>query len=295
MGHHHHHNASKNISVAFFLNLFFTIVELVGGFYTNSMAILSDAVHDLGDSLSLGMSWYLEKISTKKATQKYTYGFQRFSLFGAIINLVVLLIGSFFIIIESIPRLIHPEAADAKGMMWLAILGIIINGAAVFKLKKGTSINEKVVSLHLLEDVLGWLVVLIASIIMQFYEVPILDPILSLGIASYILFNVFKNGKESVQIMLQGTPKSISLKDVKEFIIQNKNIKSLENCHLWSIDGEHHVFTATLFLVDDTITLKKSDEVKQKIKNNLYTKFQIEKISLELEISQDSSASNCDS
>jgi cobalt-zinc-cadmium efflux system protein len=192
--HHHDHNSStENIRTAFFLNLFFAIVEFIGGVYTNSLAITSDAIHDLGDSISLGMAWYFQKLSNKKATKIYSYGFKRFSLLGAIINSIILLIGSIFIIIESIPRIITPEHSDAKGMMWFAILGIIVNGAAVLKLRTGTSINERVVSLHMLEDVLGWVAVLVASIIMQFWDIPILDPILSLLIALYILSNIFKN------------------------------------------------------------------------------------------------------
>lgn len=283
MGHQHTHSATKNISTAFFLNLFFTIVEIIGGFYTNSVAIVSDAVHDLGDSLSLGMSWYLEKKSNQKATKKYSYGYKRFSLLGAIINSIVLLIGSFFIIIESVPRLFNPQNADAKGMMWFALFGIIVNGAAVLKLKKGTSLNEKVASWHLLEDVMGWVAVLIASILMQFYDIPILDPILSLGIASFILFNVFKNGKESVQIILQGTPKSLSVEEIKTSILKNNEVKSLDNCRLWTLDGEHHIFTATLVLKDGKISLEKSNVIKQQIKKDLQHTFQLEQITLELE------------
>ena len=136
---HGHKHETGNIKVAFFLNLAFTIVEFIGGFYTNSLAIMSDAIHDLGDSLSLGMSWYFQKLSNKKATESFSYGFGRFSLIGAILNSVILLIGSIFIITEAIPRIITTEESDAVGMMWFAILGIIVNGAAVIKLKKGTS------------------------------------------------------------------------------------------------------------------------------------------------------------
>ena len=286
--HNHNHNATENISIAFFLNLFFTIIEFVGGFYTNSLAIMSDAVHDLGDSLSLGMSWYFQKISTKKATKKFSYGYKRFSILGAIINSVILLIGSIFIISKAIPRLINPENSDAKGMMWFAVLGIIVNGAAVLKLKKGTSLNEKVVSLHLLEDVLGWVAVLIASVVMQFWNAPILDPILSILIAIFILFNVFKNGKESVRIILQGTPIAISIDHIKSKILEHKAIKSIYDCHLWSMDGNYNVFTGHLLLIDNTISLQKSSEIKEEIKKVLQDDFNLEHITLELETTQDS-------
>ncbi|PQJ81672.1 cation diffusion facilitator family transporter [Polaribacter glomeratus] len=286
--HHHHHNSStENIRAAFFLNVFFTIIEFIGGFYTNSLAIMSDAVHDLGDSLSLGMAWYLQKIATKKATKNYSYGFKRFSLLGAIINSVVLLIGSIFIIKEAIPRLINPENADAKGMMWFAILGIIVNGAAVLKLQKGTSINEKVVSLHLLEDVLGWFAVLIASVVMQFWDVPILDPILSIGIAIFILFNVFKNGKESIQIILQSVPTGVSIDKIKLKLLENKEIKSIHDCHLWSMDGDYNVFTSHLVVHDKSISLEKTAQIKSQVRKVLNDNFHLEHITLEIEVSED--------
>lgn len=289
----HNHSATNNISTAFFLNLLFTIIEFFGAFYTNSLAIMSDAIHDLGDSLSLGMSWYFQKISTKKATKIYSYGFKRFSLLGAIINSIILLIGSFFVIYKAIPRIINPEESDAKGMMWFAIIGIIINGAAVLKLTQGKSLNERVVTLHLLEDVLGWVAVLIASIVMQFWDIPILDPLLSLAIAFFILFNIYKNGKESIRIILQGAPIKISLDDIRDAILKNKNIKSLQDSHLWTMDGEQNVFTAHLILVDTSITSKESLKIKQDIKAVLLNKFQLEHITLEIVNFEDSEYIDC--
>ena len=292
---HHNHSSTENISTAFFLNLFFTIIEFIGGFYTNSLAIMSDAVHDLGDSLSLGMAWYFQKIATKKPTKNFSYGYKRFSILGAIINSVVLCIGSIFIIKEAIPRIINPETADVKGMMWFAILGIIVNGAAVLKLKKGTSMNEKVVSLHLLEDVLGWVAVLIASVAMQFFNIPILDPILSILIALFILYNVFKNGKESIRIILQATPVSISVDKIKKEIIKHKSVESIHDYHLWSMDGDYNVFTAHLLLVDKYTSWQKSLIIKEDIRKILQNKFQLEHITLELEISEDCGYINCGS
>ncbi|WP_047790494.1 cation diffusion facilitator family transporter [Tenacibaculum mesophilum] len=300
MGHNHHHhshgNSTGNIAVAFFLNLAFTIIEFIGGFYTNSLAIMSDALHDLGDSLSLGLSWYFQKKSTKKATKKYSYGYKRFSLLGAIINSIVLVIGSVFIIKEAIPRVINPESADAKGMMWLAVLGIIVNGAAVLKLKKGTSINERVVSLHLLEDVLGWGVVLIASIVMQFWNIPVLDPVLSIAIAGFVLYNVYKNIKESLRIILQGTPENISVEEIQQRIVSMKDVEGIHDCHLWTMDGEYNVFTAHLVLEEKEMSWEKSHEIKQEIKQVLHDDFHLEHITLELEFtSQECDYENCGS
>jgi cobalt-zinc-cadmium efflux system protein len=254
---------------------------------------MSDALHDLGDSLSLGLAWYFQKLSTKKATKKYSYGFKRFSLLGAIFNSIVLIIGSIFIIKEAIPRIINPEEANAFGMMWLAILGIIVNGAAVLKLKKGKTLNERVVSLHLLEDVLGWTAVLIASIVMQFWDLPILDPILSLLIAIYVLFNVFKNIRESVQIILQGAPKEISVDAIKEAILNFNDVYGIHDCHLWTMDGEYNILTAHIILKEQ-LTWQKTKNLKIKLRKLLHDDFHLEHITLELEyLDEDCSYKDC--
>jgi cobalt-zinc-cadmium efflux system protein len=294
MGHQHNHghnHETGNIKVAFFLNLSFTIIEFIGGFYTNSLAIMSDAVHDLGDSLSLGLSWYFQKLSNKKPSNNFSYGFARFSLLGAIINSVVLFVGSIFIISEAIPRIISPEHSDAVGMMWFAILGIIVNGVAVLKLKNGTSINERVVSLHLLEDVLGWVAVLIASVVMQFWDLPILDPILSLLIAAYVLFNVFKNIKESFTIILQGVPKKMSTKEIEAALVAFDDIAAIRDCHVWTLDGEFHVASLHIVLKDTfDYPFEKSKEIKKKIRKLLHDNFKLEHVTLELE----SAKEDCD-
>ncbi|MGQ3678368.1 cation diffusion facilitator family transporter [Tenacibaculum discolor] len=300
MGHNHHHHShessTENIAVAFFLNLAFTIIEFIGGFYTNSLAIMSDALHDLGDSLSLGLSWYFQKKSTKRANKKYSYGYKRFSLLGAVINSIVLVIGSVFIIKEAIPRIINPENADAKGMMWLAVLGIIVNGAAVLKLKKGTSINERVVSLHLLEDVLGWVVVLLASIVMQFWDVPVLDPVLSIAIAGFVLYNVYKNIKESLRVILQGTPENVSVEEVQQRIVSIEEVESIHDCHLWTMDGQYNVFTAHLVIKNSELSWEKNHQIKQEVKRVLHDEFHLEHITLELEFaSQECDYENCGS
>ncbi len=283
MGHNHsHNNSSENLATAFFLNLTFTIVEFIGGFFTNSLAIMSDALHDLGDSLSLGLAWYFEKKSRKKPTEKYSYGFKRLSLLGAIINSIVLIIGSVFIIKEAIPRIISPEVSDAKGMMWLALLGIFVNGIAVLKLKRGTTINERVVYLHLIEDVLGWVTVLIASIIMQFWDIPVLDPILSLLIALYVVFNVYKNIKESIVIILQGAPENLSIESIKKEILKNPSVDNVHDFHLWTMDGEYTIFTVHVVLKNNS-NLKEIAALKGVLKKELHDKYHLEHITIEFE------------
>jgi cobalt-zinc-cadmium efflux system protein len=283
--HHHPHmhiqEPVKNIRSAFMINLIFTIIEFAGGLLTNSVAILSDALHDFGDSISLGMSWYFQKISQKARDDNYSFGYKRFSVFGALINSVILIAGSVFILWEAIPRLINPQMPDAGGMLILAVLGVAFNGLAFFRVKKGESLNEKVVTLHLLEDVLGWLAVLIASIVMLFFEWPVLDPILSLLIAGYILFNTFKNTNQALKIVLQGTPQNFDISHIENKVKQIEEIQSVHDIHLWSMDGFYNILTIHIVL-NSNEDLYAVSEIKRKIRQNLKQE-NIQHITMEFE------------
>jgi cobalt-zinc-cadmium efflux system protein len=247
---HEGHATGKNIATAFFLNILFCFIEVIGGILTNSVAILSDALHDLGDSFSLGLAWYLQKVSARKPDKKFTYGYGRFTILSALINSVILLTGSVFVLTESIKRILEPAQTNAGGMMVLAIIGVLVNGFAVLRLRKGESLNEKVVSLHLLEDVLGWVAVLAGSIIMQFADLPVLDPILSTGISIYILFNVFRNLRSAFRMMLQGMPGNIDEKLIRESLLELPNVVKLHDLHIWSLDSEYTVLTIHLVVED---------------------------------------------
>jgi cobalt-zinc-cadmium efflux system protein len=260
MAHHHHHHhhhhvspdeSSRNIRFAFFLNISFTIIEIIGGILTNSVAILSDALHDLGDSISLGLSWFFDKLSKKKRDKEYTYGYGRFSLLAAFINSIVLITGSIIIIYAAIPRLINPQQPDAQGMILLALLGIVFNGIAVLKVKKGRSMNEKVITWHLLEDVLGWIAVLIASVLMLFWDLPILDPLLSLLFTAYILYNVFLNFRQTIRIFLQGKPDNFDMEKLNSRLLSVQNLLSLHDVHVWTMDGAYYVLTLHIVVKDD--------------------------------------------
>jgi cobalt-zinc-cadmium efflux system protein len=269
VGHSHHHNdAARNIKVAFFLNLFFSIVELIGGLLTNSVAILSDAVHDLGDSLTLGISWYFAKVADKSRDRKFSYGYKRLSVIGALISSIVLVTGSIYIVAEAIPRLINPINPETGGMIILALIGVIVNGIAAFRLRKGHSINEKAVFTHLLEDVLGWLATLIGAIIMHFTDFPIIDPILSVLISLFILYNVYKNLKESFQIILQATPTNIDIEKIQSTLLEIPGITDFHDCHAWSMDGEYNVLSVHL-IVDKDQSLKDLGKIKTETKNRL--------------------------
>ncbi len=267
MPHHHNHSQGNegSISIAFFLNLSFTLIELAGGIFTNSIAIVSDAVHDFGDSLSLGLAWYFQRLSKKGSTKRYSYGYKRFSLLGAIINSVVLVAGSAYILSEAVPRVFAPQETDASGMFILAIIGILINGAVVLRTRKARSINEKVVSLHLLEDVLGWAVVLVGSVVMHFTGLTVLDPILSAVIAAFVLFNVFRNIRQVLPILLQGTPAGIERERVAGAITALKEVRGVHDLHIWSLDEDYHVLTVHIALTE-ALPARQSAELKDTIR-----------------------------
>ena len=181
--------SEKNILIAFVLNLVFSIFEFVGGAITGSVAIVSDAVHDIGDALSIGVSYFLEKKSKKQPDEIYTYGYKRFSVMGSLITTVVLLFGSIAVIYNSVIRIFNPVEIDYGGMIVFAIIGVIVNFIAAWFTKEGDSLNQKAVNLHMAEDVLGWVVVLIGAIVMQFTDFVIIDSIMSVVVAIFILIN----------------------------------------------------------------------------------------------------------
>ena len=242
--HSHVDSSSQRIGWAFFLNLGFTIIEFIGGVLTNSTAIMADAVHDLGDSLSIGLAWLLNKLSDKKSNSQFSYGYRRFSLLGALINALVLIAGSIWVLSEAIPRLKDPQMPVAEGMFTLAIFGILVNGFAAYKLSHGTTLNERILNWHLLEDVLGWVAVLITSVVLMFVDWPILDPLLSIAFTLFILFNVAKNLYATLSLFLQATPDNKMREQILAQLINIEEIADVHHLHFWSLDGEHHVLTA---------------------------------------------------
>jgi len=289
--HNHQHDsdggtdASELIAWAFFLNVVFTLIEFIGGWLTNSTAIMADAVHDLGDSLSIGSAWMLNKLSDKKASSTFSYGYKRFSLLGALINGMVLTLGSIWILIESIPRLVNPVMPQAEGMLLLSIFGIAVNGFAAYKLSRGNSLNERVLNWHLLEDVLGWVAVLIVSIVLMFKPWPILDPILSIGFTLFILFNVGRNLKETILLFLQATPDDKQVKEVHRVLTSKTEIKELHHFHIWSLDGQQSVMTVHLVL-NAQITVTQMKNLKNQLQKELET-FEFVHTTIELEFADE--------
>jgi len=254
----------RNILIAFLLNMSFSIFELVGGIFTNSVAIISDAVHDFGDSISIGISYFLEKKSKKKPDNKYTYGYTRYSILGAIITNTILITGSILVIVNAIKRIINPVEINYEGMIIFAVFGVIVNFLATQFTKEGDSLNQKAVNLHMLEDVLGWLVVLIGAIIIKFTEINIIDAIMSIGVAIFILVNALKSFKSIVDLFLEKIPNGIEIEELKEHIFEIKNVIGVHHIHVWSMDGFNNY--ATMHVVTD---LKDTKELKNEIKEEL--------------------------
>ena len=274
----------KNILIAFILNISFSIFELIGGIFTNSISIMSDTVHDFGDALSIGISLILEKISKKKPDEKYTYGYARYSVLGALITTIVLTVGSIFVILGGINRILNPVAINYNGMIILAIFGVVINFLAAYFTREGDSINQKAVNLHMLEDVLGWVVVLIGSILMKFTNISLVDSIMSIGIATYILINAFKNLKDILDLFLEKTPKNISIEKIKKHLLEIKEIVDVHHIHIWSMDGVTNYSTMHIITEDQNIK-----ELKNKIREEM-NELGISHTTIEIEYKND----NCD-
>lgn len=255
----------SNTKAAFFLNLTFTVLEFIGGIISGSVAIVSDSLHDFADSVSLGLGWYFERKAEKGSNERYTYGYKRFSLLGAMINAIILLLGAVYIIYHSVQRILEPKMPKIEWMIGIAILGIALNGFAVWKMKSGKSLNQKVITIHLLEDTLGWIAVLIASIVMLFVDLPILDPILAIVITIAVLIVVVKKLVESLKIFLQRVPKGINTALLEQKILCLDGVEKVEHFHIWGLN-EQKVVVSMHVKVHNLRSVAEQNDLKEKIK-----------------------------
>lgn len=255
--------SDKKILLAFILNLFFSIVEFIGGAITGSVAIISDSVHDFGDSLSIGLSFFLEKTSKKKPDKTHTYGYLRYSVLGSLITTLILIIGSVFVIINAVDRIIHPVQINYNGMIILGIIGVAVNFLASYFTSGGKSLNQRSVSLHMLEDVLGWTVVLVGAIIMKFTDITYIDPIMSMGVALFIMIHSVKNLRFIGDIFFEKTPGNIDYDEITEHLMHIDGVKDVHHLHIRSVDGFNHI--ATVHIVTD----RNGEEIKNAVRNEL--------------------------
>lgn len=248
----------KNILIAFLLNLSFSIFEFWGGIITGSVAIVSDAIHDIGDAASIGISYFLEKKSKKHPDDTFTYGYTRLSVLGSLITTLVLLVSSVVMILNAIGRIIAPTGIHYNGMILFAVVGVFVNLCAAFFTRGKGSLNQKAVNLHMLEDVLGWIVVLIGAVVMRYTDLSIIDPVMSICVSLFILIHVFKNLKEITDLFLEKIPSNIKVEDIKKHIENIDGIINVHHMHIRSIDGLNHMATMHIVTDDDPQKIKKA-------------------------------------
>ena len=253
----------KNILIAFVLNLAFSVFEFVGGSFIGSVAIISDAFHDIGDAVGIGTSYILEKKSKKQPDEKYTYGYGRYSVIGGVITTLILLIGSVTVISNAVNRIMSPSEINYNGMIIFAVIGVCVNLGAAFITRSGDSLNQRAVNLHMLEDVLGWAVVLVGAIVMRFTDFTLIDPIMSIGIAVFILVNTIKNLREVIDLFLEKAPHGVDVNEIREHITEIDGVKGVHHIHIWSMDGQSNY--ATMHIVTNSA----SHQIKERIRAEL--------------------------
>ena len=268
----------RNIFFAFILNLLFSVFEFIGGIFTSSVAIISDAIHDIGDSASIGVSFFLEKKSKKQPDEKYTYGYARYSVLGGVITTFILLFGSAMVIYNAILRIINPVEINYNGMIIFAIVGVCVNFGAALLTRDGDSLNQKAVNLHMLEDVLGWIVVLVGAIVMRFTDFYVIDPLMSIGVALFILVNALKNLKEVIDLFLEKTPHGISIAEITEHICEVEGVLNVHHIHVWSLDGHNNYATLHVVVNGDAHIIKKKirNELKERGIGHVTLEFEAE-------------------
>ncbi|MBR5252646.1 MAG: cation transporter [Clostridia bacterium] len=279
--------SDKKILCAFLLNLFFSVFEFVGGMITGSAAIISDSIHDLGDALSIGTSYFLERKSKKAADNKYTYGYGRYSVLGGVITVVILIIGSTAAIFNGVMRIINPTPINYDGMIILALFGAAVNLIAAYFTRDGESVNQRAVNLHMLEDVLGWIAVLVGAVIMRFTDLAFIDPLMSIGIAIFILINAVRTLGASIELLLEKTPHGIDVSEIREHLCEIDGVTDVHHIHIWSLDETTNC--ATMHIVADGDYA----EIKSAVRHEL-AEHGITHTTLELEsTAEDCSAQEC--
>jgi cobalt-zinc-cadmium efflux system protein len=258
--------SDKNILVAFLLNLAFSVFEFVGGIFTGSVAIISDALHDIGDAAGIGISWFLERKSKKDPDEAYTYGYGRYSAVGGLITTLILLLGSAVVIYNAVLRIIDPVPIHYDGMILFAVVGVIVNFAAAWFTREGDSLNQKAVNLHMLEDVLGWAVVLVGAVVMRFVDVPVLDPLLSIGVALFIFIHAVRNLKETLALFTEKTPDDVDIGELRHHLCHIEGVADVHHIHVWSLDGQNHCATMHIVTDADSHTIK--DLVRQELREH---------------------------
>ena len=278
-------SSKRAVWLSFFLNFSYAIVEFIAGGVFGSSAVLADSVHDLGDAIAIGISAFLETISNREEDNRYTLGYKRFSLLGALVTAIILMTGSVLVILENVTKILNPQPVNDEGILWLGIIAITINVLASLVVSKGKTKNESILSLHFLEDTLGWLAVILMAIVLRFTDWYILDPLLSLVISFFILSKALPRFWSTLKIFLDAVPEGIDIKQVKSGLEQLDNVASLNQLNLWTMDGLEKNAIIHLCLEDWEQMTETKNQVRQLLEER-----GVQNITIEVDTSQSNHA-----
>jgi len=285
-GHHHHHGEGQTegrLWISIFLNLTITLAEFIGGIISGSLSLLSDALHNLNDTASLGISLAARKISKKEANRDKTFGYQRAEIIGAFINLITLVIIALFLIKEGIERFINPQPIDGLVMFIVAIIGLLGNVITAVLLHRSSkeNINMRSAYIHILSDALSSVGVIVAGILIMQYQLYIVDTVLTLIIAGYILWQCYYMLRKTISILMESTPANIEIPVIQKAMASAQGLLDIHHIHVWRLD-EHNILLESHVVIDED-NLKQMEDIKSHLKQLLSTEYNINHSTLEFE------------
>ncbi|RDY59797.1 cation diffusion facilitator family transporter [Flagellimonas nanhaiensis] len=293
MAHHHHHHGhshshndlkGRNLLISIFLNILITISQVIGGIISGSLALLSDALHNFSDVLSLIISYIATFLGKKKASSHKTFGYKRAEIMAAFVNAATLIVVAVVLMKEAVERLLEPQEIESNLVIWLSLIGIAANGFSVLLLKKDSkeNMNMKSAYLHLLTDMMASVAVLIGGILMKFYQVYWVDAVLTMAIGIYLIYMGYDLLKESTKVLMLFTPKSIVIQDIVESICTIEPVKNVHHVHIWQLNEDEVHMEAHIDFKED-IKLSEFDSILERIEEHVYHKHGINHVNIQPE------------
>ena len=281
---HKYNVTAKNLFISIILNIVITIAQVIGGIISGSLALISDALHNFSDVLTLIISYIAHKLSRKKASIEQTFGLKRAELIAAFINALSLIIVGLYLAYEAVQRFFHPQPIASNLVIYLALLGIIVNGISVLVLKKDAqhNLNMKSAYLHLFTDMMASVAVLLGGILMKYFKWYWVDSLLTICIAIYLIVVAYNLLKTSTKMLMLFTPSNIDIKDIVREVHKIDGVNKLHHIHVWHLNEEELHLEAHLDCKED-ITLSQFNEILNNIEDVLFNKFNINHINIQPE------------
>ncbi len=283
--HHHKHQVSgRNLGISIVLNILITVAQLIGGIVSGSLSLLSDALHNFSDVLSLLVSFFANLLARKRASTARTFGYKRAEIIAAFVNSATLMVISVFLIIEAIKRFLEPQQIASELVILLSLVGILANGFSVLLLKKdaGVNMNMKSAYLHLLTDMMASVAVLIGGIVMKYFQLYWIDPLLTLIIAIYLIYVGYSLLKESTKMLMLFTPKSVTVNEIVNTVTQMDQVKNMHHVHIWQLNEDEVHLEAHIDFEND-IKLSEFDTILSKIEEEMSRKYGINHVNIQPE------------